>query len=219
MSAVACIDEGHADSEDEIREWMSGNLCRCSCYPNIVDAVGGRGEGGAAMRDLRLRARRTGAAEAVQLAARSADATFVAGGTDLLNLMKDGAEDHDHLIDINRLPLADGVEESAGRLRIGALARMSDVAVHPVVRERLPGAVAGAARRRLAAGPQHGLDRRQPAAAHALLVLPRRRDLACNKREPGQRLRRRSTGRTAGTRSSAAATTASPCTRPTWRSR
>jgi xanthine dehydrogenase YagT iron-sulfur-binding subunit len=39
MSAVACIEEGHADSEEEIREWMSGNLCRCSCYPNIVDAV------------------------------------------------------------------------------------------------------------------------------------------------------------------------------------
>ncbi|MFE6286401.1 (2Fe-2S)-binding protein [Streptomyces sp. NPDC057877] len=39
MSAVACVEEGHATSEDEIREWMSGNLCRCSCYPNIVDAV------------------------------------------------------------------------------------------------------------------------------------------------------------------------------------
>ncbi|MFI1393201.1 (2Fe-2S)-binding protein [Streptomyces griseoaurantiacus] len=39
MSAVACIEEGHTSSEDEIREWMSGNLCRCSCYPNIVDAV------------------------------------------------------------------------------------------------------------------------------------------------------------------------------------
>lgn len=39
MSAVACIEEGHTGSEDEIREWMSGNLCRCGCYPNIVDAV------------------------------------------------------------------------------------------------------------------------------------------------------------------------------------
>ncbi|MFZ4151492.1 (2Fe-2S)-binding protein [Streptomyces pseudogriseolus] len=39
MSAVACIEEGHTGSDDEIREWMSGNLCRCSCYPNIVDAV------------------------------------------------------------------------------------------------------------------------------------------------------------------------------------
>lgn len=39
MSAVACVDEGHTRSDDEIREWMSGNLCRCGCYPNIVDAV------------------------------------------------------------------------------------------------------------------------------------------------------------------------------------
>ncbi|WP_232323725.1 (2Fe-2S)-binding protein [Catenuloplanes japonicus] len=39
MSAVACIREGHAGSDDEVREWMSGNLCRCGCYPNIVAAV------------------------------------------------------------------------------------------------------------------------------------------------------------------------------------
>ena len=39
MSAVACIREGHAGSDDEIREYMSGNLCRCGAYPNIVAAV------------------------------------------------------------------------------------------------------------------------------------------------------------------------------------
>jgi len=39
MSAVACIKEGHAHSDDEIREYMSGNLCRCGAYPNIVKAV------------------------------------------------------------------------------------------------------------------------------------------------------------------------------------
>ena len=39
MSAVACIEEGHATSDDEIREYMSGNLCRCGAYPNIVAAV------------------------------------------------------------------------------------------------------------------------------------------------------------------------------------
>jgi xanthine dehydrogenase YagT iron-sulfur-binding subunit len=39
MSAVALIEEGHAGSAAEIREWMSGNLCRCSAYPQIVDAV------------------------------------------------------------------------------------------------------------------------------------------------------------------------------------
>ncbi|MFD0973561.1 (2Fe-2S)-binding protein [Plantactinospora endophytica] len=39
MSAVALLREGHAGSDDEIREFMSGNLCRCGAYPTIVDAV------------------------------------------------------------------------------------------------------------------------------------------------------------------------------------
>ena len=39
MSAVACIEEGHALSDEGIREFMSGNLCRCGAYPHIVAAV------------------------------------------------------------------------------------------------------------------------------------------------------------------------------------
>ncbi|MBU6507674.1 MAG: (2Fe-2S)-binding protein [Alphaproteobacteria bacterium] len=39
MSAVGCIAEGHTRSDAEIAEWMSGNLCRCSCYPQIRAAV------------------------------------------------------------------------------------------------------------------------------------------------------------------------------------
>jgi xanthine dehydrogenase YagT iron-sulfur-binding subunit len=39
MSAVACVKEGHANGSAEIREYMSGNLCRCAAYPNIVDAI------------------------------------------------------------------------------------------------------------------------------------------------------------------------------------
>ena len=39
MSAAACIKEGHTRSDQEIREFMSGNLCRCGAYPNIVDAI------------------------------------------------------------------------------------------------------------------------------------------------------------------------------------
>ena len=38
-SAVALIKEGHAGSDDEIREWMSGNICRCGAYPNIIAAI------------------------------------------------------------------------------------------------------------------------------------------------------------------------------------
>ncbi len=39
MSAVACVQEGRATNDDEIREYMSGNLCRCAAYPNIVAAI------------------------------------------------------------------------------------------------------------------------------------------------------------------------------------
>jgi xanthine dehydrogenase YagT iron-sulfur-binding subunit len=46
MSAIACIQEGHANSEDEIREYMSGNICRCGAYPNIVKAIADVKKGG-----------------------------------------------------------------------------------------------------------------------------------------------------------------------------
>ncbi|HEU0160201.1 MAG TPA: (2Fe-2S)-binding protein [Hyphomicrobiaceae bacterium] len=39
LSAIACVREKHANSEDEIREFMSGNICRCAAYPNIVRAI------------------------------------------------------------------------------------------------------------------------------------------------------------------------------------
>lgn len=39
MSGVACIKEGHCNSVDEVKEYMSGNLCRCGAYPNIVSAI------------------------------------------------------------------------------------------------------------------------------------------------------------------------------------
>lgn len=39
VSAVACVLEGHASNEDDVKEFMSGNLCRCGAYPRIVEAV------------------------------------------------------------------------------------------------------------------------------------------------------------------------------------
>ena len=50
MSAVACIREGHANSREEITEWMSGNICRCGAYPGICAAIeeARTGVGGAA---------------------------------------------------------------------------------------------------------------------------------------------------------------------------
>ena len=39
LSAIACIQEGHATDEASVREWMSGNICRCAAYPQITAAV------------------------------------------------------------------------------------------------------------------------------------------------------------------------------------
>ena len=39
MSALALLEEGRAGSDEEVRDFMSGNICRCGAYPNIVDAV------------------------------------------------------------------------------------------------------------------------------------------------------------------------------------
>src|SRR5262245_22082793 len=39
LSAIACVREKHANSANEIREYMSGNICRCAAYPNIVTAI------------------------------------------------------------------------------------------------------------------------------------------------------------------------------------
>ena len=46
MSAVACVNEGHTNSRSEISEYMSGNICRCGAYPNIVDAIVDVSKGG-----------------------------------------------------------------------------------------------------------------------------------------------------------------------------
>ena len=80
--------------------------------------------------------RETSIAGAMRAGARPS-AKFIAGGTNLVDLMKADVEMPAHVVDINALPLA-GIDEVAGGIRIGALARMADVAAHPLVRERFP---------------------------------------------------------------------------------
>lgn len=68
----------------------------------------------------------------------SSGAKFLAGGTNLVDLMKQHVELPTHLVDINRLDLAKIEQLPDGGLRLGALARNSDTADHPLVRERYP---------------------------------------------------------------------------------
>ena len=75
--------------------------------------------------------------DAALAAARADGAKFIAGGTDLMQLGKDNVEAPTALIDLDGLKL-DGIAVRDGALRIGALARMSDVAAHPEVRSGWP---------------------------------------------------------------------------------
>ena len=65
-------------------------------------------------------------------------AKFLGGGTNLVDLMREGIETPDVLVDVTRLPLGDITENADGGLRIGAGVRNTDLAAHPVVRERYP---------------------------------------------------------------------------------
>lgn len=76
---------------------------------------------------------------AIDAAANSAaPARFLAGGTNLIDLMREGVEQPHLLVDITRLPLTAVEERPDGGLRIGAMVRNSHLASHPVVRERFP---------------------------------------------------------------------------------
>ena len=166
-SAAGMIAEGKAKTPDEIRELMSGNICRCGAYPNIVAAIQ---QAMGASHDqfsicARQRRRRCGAPDRGR-----PEAKFIAGGTNLIDLMKEDVERPARLIDISRLPLKTVEETADGGLRIGALVPNSDLACHPADRAALSAAVERDPGRRVGAAAQHGVDRRQSAAADALLL-------------------------------------------------
>ena len=129
-------------------------------------------------------ARAGNVADAVRQMAASPGAKFVAGGTNLVDLMKMDVEQPAKLIDVNRLPL-DKVEAIAGGgLRIGALVRNTDLAYHPQVERRYPmlssALLAGASQQlRNMASVGGNLLQRTRCAYFYDIATP------CNKRQPG----------------------------------
>jgi xanthine dehydrogenase YagS FAD-binding subunit len=83
-------------------------------------------------------ARANDVADAVRQIAADPAAKFIAGGTNLVDLMKDDVERPSRLIDISRLPLRDVQETADGGLSIGALVPNSDLAWHPLIEQRYP---------------------------------------------------------------------------------
>jgi xanthine dehydrogenase YagS FAD-binding subunit len=123
-------------------------------------------------------------ATAAKAVADTPGAKFIAGGTNLLDLMKLEVEQPTHLVDVNRLPLAAIEEISDGGLRIGALVRNSDLAADPRVRKHY-----GVLSRALLAGASGQLRNKATTAGN---LLQRTRcyyfydtTKPCNKRDPG----------------------------------
>jgi len=83
-------------------------------------------------------ARANDVADAVRQVSAEPTAKFIAGGTNLIDLMKEDVERPTRLIDISRLPLKIVEETAGGGLRIGALVPNSDLAYHPLVAQRYP---------------------------------------------------------------------------------
>ncbi len=82
--------------------------------------------------------RATNIADAMKQIAADSSAKFIAGGTNLIDLMKYDVERPAHLIDISHLPLTGIEETSEGGLKIGAMVPNSDLAWHPLITERYP---------------------------------------------------------------------------------
>src|SRR6476620_12794932 len=83
-------------------------------------------------------ARATDVESAVTLVAGDPGSSFLAGGTTKVDLLRLAVEHSDRLVDINDLPLTAVEELADGTIRIGALARMSEVARTPIISERFP---------------------------------------------------------------------------------
>jgi xanthine dehydrogenase YagS FAD-binding subunit len=129
-------------------------------------------------------ARASDIADAVRMISADPTAKFIAGGTNLIDLMKDNVERPSRLIDISRLPLKTVEETADGTLRIGALVPNSDLAYHPLIEQRYPllssAILAGASQQlRNMASTGGNLLQRTRCAYFYDTATP------CNKRDPG----------------------------------
>ena len=129
-------------------------------------------------------ARANNVADAVRQIAGDPNAKFIAGGTNLIDLMKMDVERPTKVIDITRLPLKQVENTPGGGLRIGALVRNTDLAYHPLVEQRYPvlaSAIMAGASQQLRNMASTGGNLLQRTRCHYFYD----RATPCNKREPG----------------------------------
>ncbi len=123
-------------------------------------------------------------ADAAKLVAANKDARYIAGGTNLVDLMKEGVDRPNELVDISRLPLSVVRSLSGGGVSIGALAKNTDTANHPLIRKDFPmltQAILSGASPQIRNMATNGGNLMQRTRCHYFYDL----GTPCNKRQPG----------------------------------
>ena len=170
---------------------MSGNLCRCGAYPNIVAAIKEADSRRRPHESVHLLARDGCRRRRSAAVAAKPDAKFLGGGTNLIDLMKMGVETPAQLVDINRLPLAQIEELPDGKACASARWRATPTSrEHPLIMQRYPvlsqALLAGASPQLRNMATTGG----QSPAAHALLLFLRPGVSRLQQTQARQRLRR-----------------------------
>jgi carbon-monoxide dehydrogenase small subunit/xanthine dehydrogenase small subunit len=159
LAAKALLDRNPDAGYDEIRNGLAGNLCRCTGYTKIFEAVA-RAAGGARPKPARPAISAVAPAyyrprsleEALEiLAQRPGEARPVAGGTDILVKARDGAESRAALFDLTAVPEMRGIEERGDHLWIGASSTHTEMMGSPLVARHVPALPAACA---VVGGPQ-----------------------------------------------------------------
>jgi xanthine dehydrogenase iron-sulfur cluster and FAD-binding subunit A len=146
LAAKALLDEQPKAGLEEIREAISGNLCRCTGYGRIVKSLARSAGAGQPHRPA---ARSAGIApayfrprsleEALEiLAQRAGEARPVAGGTSVMVAVREGRVDVGVLFDVTAVPEMQGIEERDDGLWLGALVTHAEVAASPLVEKGAP---------------------------------------------------------------------------------
>lgn len=159
LAGKALLDAKPHPTREEIREGLAGNLCRCTGYAKIFDAVqatvglaGRKGVGVGPPPATPPSFRPRSLEEALEvLIQRGGEVRPLAGGTDLLVKARDGLLDRGALFDLSLVPELQGIEESNAWLRIGAASTHAQLAASPLVVHYLPALAQACA---LIGGPQ-----------------------------------------------------------------
>ena len=186
--------EGHANNDAEIREWMSGNLCRCGAYANIVAAIRQAKTQGRPpehppnfLQHRPFAYRATDARRRPRRTRQPAGANFFGGGTNLIDLMKQGVETPSRLIDITPCPGSRRSRRCLTAAFASARSRRNSEAPNTAaVGRRVPGVESRlswrARRRNSATAPRTGGNLLQRTRCYYFYdpAFPQ-----CNKRQPG----------------------------------